>query len=78
MEVFEGNNLIVRSSFFFQKYIVLNGQKDKKYEIRIQTIGKVKLISLSMKLFVETADIHKTLQKDDALKYSLKTKQIKS
>lgn len=31
-----------------------------------------------MKLFVEAADIQKNLQKDDAKKYSNKTKQIKS
>jgi hypothetical protein len=61
LAVFEGNNLIVKSTFFFQKYIVLNGQKNKRYEIRIQTQGRPKLVSMSVKLFVESADINKIL-----------------
>jgi hypothetical protein len=45
--------MIVKSNFFFQKYVLLNGKKDKKYEIKIQTSGNRKLIMLSLKLFVE-------------------------
>jgi len=44
--------LIVKSNFFFQKYIVFNGKKDTKYLIKFQTSGKNKLVSLSVKLFV--------------------------
>lgn len=60
--VLEGNDLIVKSHFYFQNYVVFNGKKDIKYTIKVQTNGNKKLISLSLKLFVEEADIRKNLK----------------
>ena len=51
--ILEGNDMIVKSNFFFQNYIVFNGKKGVKYTIKIQTNGERKLVSLSLKLFVE-------------------------
>lgn len=78
MTVFEGGELVARSNFYFQKYMVLNGKKDIKYELRFQTSGKNKLISLSLKLFVEDADIRKNMKKDEANKYSTIARGLKS
>jgi hypothetical protein len=44
--------MIVKTNFYFQKYIIFDGKKDSKYELKFQTSGKNKLISLSLKLFV--------------------------
>lgn len=51
--VLEGNDMIVKSTFFFQNYIVFNGKKGVKYTIKIQTNGIKKLVSMNLKLFVE-------------------------
>ena len=44
--------MIVKNDFYFQKYVSFNGKKDAKYELKFQTSGSTKLISLNMKLLV--------------------------
>lgn len=53
MMVYEGEEMIAKSSFYFQNYVVFNGKKDAKYTIQVLTKGNKKLLSLSLKLFVE-------------------------
>ena len=57
---------------------MFNGKKGVKYTIKIQTNGNKKLLSLSLKLFVEEADISKNLKKKETQKYSLQTQSLKS
>lgn len=78
LAVYEGDQLIVKSTFFFQKYVVFNGNAHTKYLLKFQTSGNPKLLSLSLKLFVESADIHKVLHKGDAMTHADRTSQLKT
>lgn len=35
LTVYEGVDMIVKSSFYFQNYVVFNGKKDVKYTIKV-------------------------------------------
>ena len=57
--IYQGDsNIIVKTSFYFQKYVVFNGINNTKYTLKFQTSGNKKLINLALKLFVETSDIN--------------------
>lgn len=56
---------------------MFNGNAKSQYLLKFQTSGNQKLVSMSMKVFVENADIDSSLSKSDAKQYSRVTSQMK-
>ena len=51
--------------FYYQKYIIFEGQASAMYLIRVLNNGRTKLISMNTKKLIEEAHISATLQKHD-------------
>ena len=54
-----------QGEFFYQSYIIFQGQANAMYLIRVSNEGRPKLISMSTKKLVEESHIEETLKKHD-------------
>jgi hypothetical protein len=56
---------VYEGEFYYQKYIIFEGQASAMYLIRVLNNGRTKLISMNTKKLIEEAHISATLQKHD-------------
>lgn len=57
------NRIIYQAEFYYQNYIIFEGQAGAMYLIKVTNNGRTKLISMNCKKLVEEAHIGKALQK---------------
>lgn len=64
--IYENNQKIIyEGEFFYQSYIIFNGETNGMYLIKIVNNGRTKLISMNCKKLVEEAHLGDTLQKNE-------------
>jgi hypothetical protein len=64
--IYENNqNIVYQGEFYYQTYIIFEGQANAMYLIKVVNNGRTKLISMNCKKLLEEAHLQKTLQKND-------------
>lgn len=65
--IYQNNQRIVfDGEFYFQNYIVFQGEAGAMYLIRVVNNGKTKLISMNLKKLVEDTHLNEKLQTHDS------------
>jgi hypothetical protein len=82
IQIYENNNrLIHQSNFYFQSYVVFEGQELSTYTIRFVNPGAEKLITMNVNKVTETSHIEKvitsTVLSDHAMRASQLLEQLK-
>lgn len=57
--------MVYQGEFYYQTYIIFEGQANAMYLIKVVNNGRTKLISMNCKKLLEEAHLQKTLQKND-------------
>lgn len=61
----EEHKIIHQAEFYYQHYIIFQGQAGVTYTIKVMNNGRTKLISMNCKKVVEESHLKETLQKHD-------------